>query len=189
MRSKLPTRQFLWRIMTVGVLVLVVLYAREPARSRTASSPRPSQVIETVPSSPVGEPSGTATLPERCVAPDVRPTYLPWLKPGEEVPPPRKSYDEEIDRAQLSWGDPDSEAGVGLTVYPVPGGVSGAGDLIGIELYGVEGRLHALDEGGLVGINWDIPGRCNFVELGLYAPGLPNDKAIEQLMMIARSLR
>ncbi|HEV8421688.1 MAG TPA: hypothetical protein VGR13_10070, partial [Actinomycetota bacterium] len=27
--------------------------------------------------------------PITCPYPSVRPTYLPWLKPGEEVPPPR----------------------------------------------------------------------------------------------------
>jgi hypothetical protein len=185
MRTKAGTRQLLWRIMSVGVLVPLVMPATGCGPSRTASSPQASQVRRPIPSSPVAEP--TATPPERCAAPDVRPTYLPWLKPGEKIPRPTESYDEEIDRAQLTWGDPDAEAGVGLTVYPLPRW-SGAGD-IGIELYGVKGRLHALDEGGLVGINWDIPGRCNFVELNLYAPGLSIGKAVVQLMMIARSLR
>lgn len=180
--------QLLGGMATVGALALAVMIPRTSAGFGAVPSSPPDQVSGAVGADSVGEPPATATRPERCVAPDVRPTYLPWLKPGEEVPPPRESYDEEINRAQLSWQDPGGETGVGLTVYPLPGGVA-LEEPIAIWIYGVEGQLHRLDEGGVIGIHWDVQDEyCNFVELSLYAPGLPIGDAVNQLLKVARSL-
>jgi hypothetical protein len=145
--------------------------------------------IEPAPPVPHGE--GLAiTDAEPCRPPSVRPAYLPWVEPGQPIPPPTESYDAEIDRAQLSWADPNrppGQAGVGLTVYPhAPMGNWGEETDVVVE--GVAGRLHSQDEGGLVGISWDLSARCNYMELALAAPGSSKDLAIQELMRIARSL-
>ena len=137
------------------------------------------------------EPSTDTVDAARCQPPTVRPTYLPWIEPGEQIPPPVESYDDEIGRSQLSWTEPaglQGRIGVGLTVYThTP--LGDQGEEIDIELEGVTGRLHREDEGGLVGISWSLQtSECNFVELVLSAPGLSRNVAIEQLIRVARSL-
>jgi hypothetical protein len=127
---------------------------------------------------------------EKCTPPSLRPTHLHWLQPGQQVPPPTETYDAEINRAQMSWDDPNGEAGVGLTVYPhEPAG--NEGEPINILIYGVEGQLHSEDEGGnLVSISWDLEGEyCNFLELIVSAPGVGQSESVDQLMDVAESLR
>jgi dipeptidyl aminopeptidase/acylaminoacyl peptidase len=128
--------------------------------------------------------------PSRCDAPALRPTYLPWVTPGDDIPPPDESYDPEIDRAQLSWHDarvPFGEAGVSLTLYTYfPTGSDPRTD---IEIQGVAGRLHRFDDSAAVSIHWDLPtSRCNFLELSYSAPNLTKREAITHLLKIARSL-
>jgi hypothetical protein len=128
----------------------------------------------------------------RCDFVRVRPTYLPGLKPGEPIPAPTKSYDEVIDRPQLSWEIPGfapEEAGVGLTRYPLPGG-TGEGRAVDAEISGVGGQLHAQDESpNTVGISWDLGERCNFVELTLVLPGVTQVERVQEVTKIAESLQ
>jgi hypothetical protein len=126
----------------------------------------------------------------QCRPPEARPRYLPWIEQGDPIPRPIVSYDADIDRAQLSWPNPNhppGEAGVGLTVYThTP--LGNLGEETDILIDGVAGRLHRADEAGLVGISWSLNrSECNYVELILADPG-PKDAAIEELMRIARSL-
>lgn len=126
----------------------------------------------------------------RCSRPAVKPHYLPWLTDDEEVPPPTESYDEELDRVQLSWQDPrfsENEAGVGLTLYPLTRGVSG-GSPTGVEIAGSDGRMHE-GEGGTVSMSWDLSRECNFLELVVANPQLQVGELKHQLLRVARSLR
>ncbi|MGH2679598.1 MAG: hypothetical protein ACRDG8_03815 [Actinomycetota bacterium] len=117
---------------------------------------------------------------------DLRPTYLPWVQ--GQIPAPRQTYDATIDRDQLSWTAPDG-TGVGLTLYPhVPQGNVGEETVILVD--GVAGQLHRQDEGGLVGLSWDLRGRrCNYLELVISRPDGTKAEAIEELLRIAASLR
>jgi hypothetical protein len=117
---------------------------------------------------------------------DLRPTYLPWVQ--GQIPAPRQTYDASIDRDQLSWTGPDG-TGVGLTLYPhVPQG--NVGEETDILVDGVAGHLHRQDEGGLVGLSWDLRGRrCNYLELVISWPDGPKAEAIDELLRIAASLR
>lgn len=129
--------------------------------------------------------------PTRCDFPSLHPTYLPWVRPVEPIPTPFESYDDEIDRAQLSWRDPrfpPGDAGVALTVYTYfPAGSDD--EEINVEVQGVPGYLHRSDDGGTVSINWDLPtSTCNFLELSLAAPALTGSEAVAELLKIARSL-
>jgi dipeptidyl aminopeptidase/acylaminoacyl peptidase len=133
-----------------------------------------------------------STDPSRCEFPTLRPTYLPWVHPGKEIPAPHESYDDEIDRAQLSWSDPRfplGETGVGLTVYThFPQG--NRGQQTDIVVRGVAGRLHGPGDGGGVSVSWVLPtSTCNFLELSYGAPNLTMMEAIQQLLKIGRSLQ
>jgi dipeptidyl aminopeptidase/acylaminoacyl peptidase len=127
----------------------------------------------------------------QCRPPEVRPSYLPWIEQGDPIPRPIVSYDEEIDRAQLSWPDPNypqGRAGIGLTVYThTP--LGSLGEETDVDIDGVAGRLHREDEGGLVGISWTLRGsECNYMELVLADPDSSKLGAIDELLKVARSL-
>lgn len=123
----------------------------------------------------------------RCGFPRVLPTYLPWASVGQ-IPPPRRSYDAEIDRAQLVWVNPDDVGeSVGLTVYPF----DGAGppeEPIGVRVEGSEGYLHD-GSPGEHSAWWDLDARCNFLELSLSLTGTRPVAIDRELIKIARSLR
>jgi hypothetical protein len=130
------------------------------------------------------------TEKERCPSAPVRPTYLPWLRQGEDVPDPAFTYDKQIHRAQEFWQNPDLPPGVGgvaLTRYPLPGGISG-GEPIGSDIEGVAGYLH-VGEGASVSASWDIVGRCNFVELIIEDPKAGIREKVHQLKRVAHSLK
>ena len=120
---------------------------------------------------------------------DMRPTYLPWLEDGNTIPEPLTSYDVEIDRAQLAWQERDGGLEVGLALYPhTPMG--NIGEPTDIKIDGVEGHLHLQDEGGLIGMSWDLRDeRCNYLELVLSSPRMPKRQAVHELVRIATSLR
>jgi hypothetical protein len=140
---------------------------------------------------PSGYPAGDDAEIQKCRPPTVRPAYLPWIEPGEPLPPPIESYDAEIDRAQLSWTNPNhppGQAGVGLTIYThTPMG--NLGEETDVLVDGIAGRLHREDEGGLIGISWSFNrSECNHLELALAAPDLSRSVAIQELLRVARSL-
>lgn len=118
----------------------------------------------------------------RCGFPTVRPTYLPWLGKGERPGAPIRSYDEEIDRAQLSW-QRDS-ASVGLSVYPED--LDATGERIGVRVEGAEGHLHR-GEGGSVSASWDLPEPCDLLELSIHLPGASDTELKRELIKVARS--
>ena len=121
---------------------------------------------------------------ERCDFPTTRPTYLPWLAEGDRPGAPILSYEEEIERAQLSWRH-RSGADVSLTVYPED--LDSTGEPIGVEVDGVEGHLHR-GEGGTMSVSWDLKARCDLLELGLSLPGASQKALKTELLKIARSL-
>jgi hypothetical protein len=143
----------------------------------------------TTESEPTSQIAATPTPDERCDFAPVEPTWLPWLKEGEPVPSPVRSYDEMIDRAQESWDAPDSSTGVGLTRYTLHPG-SGAGEYIGADIGRVHGFLHESEGGGLV-IVWNLHEQdCNYVELILTPrPELSVEEAKAELVRVAESLQ
>ena len=176
--------RFVWSTFGLNVWVAEQIIGVPPPRRLVVALVRASGSIPYTSGSP---PSAY----RRCRPVEVRPRYLPWVERGEPVPRPTVSYDAEIDRAQLSWLDPNhrqGRAGVGLTVYThTP--LGNVGEETGIVLEGVAGRLHRADEGGLVGISWSLAAaECNYVELTLSAPELTTSDAVMELTRIARSL-
>jgi TolB protein len=172
-----------WSIHGLNVWVGELIVGVPPPRRLVVALVRAS---ESVPYASGQPPSAY----RQCRPPEIRPRYLPWIEQGDPIPRPIVSYDAEIDRAQLSWPNPNhppGEAGVGLTIYThTPLGDQGKETDMVID--GVAGRLHRADEAGLVGISWSLNrSECNYIELILADPG-PKDVAIEKLITIARSL-
>lgn len=120
---------------------------------------------------------------ERCGFPTVRPTYLPWLGEGEQPGSPTRSFDEEIDRAQLSWRH--SSGDVGVTVYPED--LAPSGEPIGVKIDGINGYLHR-GEGGTVSVSWDLDARCNLLELSISLSDATQQELERELVKVARSL-
>jgi hypothetical protein len=162
----------------LGALILVgslvVACASEGERSAT-------QLRRAAPTS-----SAPVAGNQRCPFPSVRPTYLPWLAPNEPIPPPTRSYDDAIDRAQLSWTNPNKpHDGVGLTLYSLPGGVTPE-ESIDVKVQGFVGYLH--HGPGETSAWWDLSARCNFLELSITLdPAKP--QLDSELLRIARSLK
>lgn len=177
--------EFVWSVHDLNVWVAEEIIGSPPTRSVIAALVRASSSL------PYRTGSAPSTY-QRCLPPRVRPTFLPWLDAGEEIPPPRVSYDAAIDRAQLTWSDPaypEGDAGVGLSVYPHTS-MGTAGEETDIVINGVAGRLHRFDEANVVGLSWDLPGRtCNFMELSLVAPDVSRSEAVSDLFDVAQSMR
>jgi len=94
-----------------------------------------------------------------------------------------RSYDRKIERAQLSWANPAKpHEGVGLTLYPLPGGVTPEKTL-GVKVQGSIGYLH--HGPGETSAWWDLDARCNFLELSIALPGTAQGKLDRELLRIA----
>lgn len=133
-------------------------------------------------------PSHPATASDpRCPFPTVRPTYLPWLAPDDPIPSPTRSYDRQIEQAQLSWTNPARpQDGVGLTLYPLSVGTTPEKRL-GVDVQGSVGYLH--HGPGETSAWWDLDAGCNFLELSVDLEDSSQRRLDQELLKIARALR
>ncbi len=149
------------------------------------------------------------TSPATCNFPSYRPTYLPWIAPGESVPDPTRDLTSagggpqglDPGYAQLVWafGDISTPGGPALKgtstlwrstesvgSFPIDPQVPSLPD-------GSGGRFHE-GETGDWSIVWsdasestyDDP--CSETTLGLTMPNLTNEEQRQELVKIARSL-
>lgn len=151
------------------------------------------------------------TSAEACAFPSVRPTYLPWLAPGQAIPRPEmEKWAEREDGIQtepgysiLSWsnGDvtnPGTSRDIGsialwrttesVVSFPTDDEVPALPD-------GSTGRLHASEGGGADwSIVWgdstpDVTGDdCSETTLVAYFPNLSKAEGKQEIIKIARSL-
>jgi hypothetical protein len=176
-----------------GVLLALaaILAACDPA---TAPAPTP-----TLPSDAgLGPRQPTSQL--SCPYPSVRPTYLPWLKSGEAVPPPRVYQYAEADdpnvASLLDWRSPldqgtTSPYYVTLTRQSDPN-LSAPGVSIRVTVEGSDpGELYEGIEPGEAAIYWVIPNvtSCSTIELSMVAPDMTRERALKEIVKIAESLR
>jgi hypothetical protein len=123
-----------------------------------------------------------------CQAPAVAPRYLPWLEPGEPVPPPevRREEGREIlvwfAEPEMGWDGPyvtlsvESEDPQGLEP---------------VEVRGATGYLTWVGDPGVgaLSLRWseaEVP--CGTYHLSLGTKGLPEARAEEEILRIAESL-
>jgi hypothetical protein len=163
---------------SLGALILIGFLCVACANESERSATKPMRAA----------PSSSAPVDgkQRCPLSSVRPTYLPWLTPGEPIPTPTRSYDDAIERGQLSWTNPDKQHdGVGLTLYSLPGGVTPEKNL-DVKVQGSVGYLHHGPEE--TGAWWDLGARGNFLELSIALDDTSQRQLDSELLRIARSL-
>lgn len=165
--------------------LLVVALVFVGCSSTTNSKPSPASATTS--------PSGQA----RCDFASLRPTYLPWLKPGEEVPPPRK-YHGPDDAAWLDWRRPAWTQQEDDPYYVVlrrdSQFMTSSGQLIqGTRIPGAAepGRLYSGEVGFSPAIVWFLVSApsCDWLTLELDAPGMSREEAEGEIVKIAKSLR
>jgi hypothetical protein len=141
--------------------------------------------------------SATPSGRTRCDFASVRPTYLPWLKAGEDVPPPRKYYGPD-EAAWLDWRRPDwarqEEAPYYVVLRRDSQLTTSSGQLVpGTRLPGVAepGRLYSGEVGFSPAIVWFLVSApsCEWLTLQLSAPGMSREQAESEIAKIASSLR
>jgi hypothetical protein len=133
-----------------------------------------------------------------CPFASVRPTYLPWVEPGEDVPPPDAHQvrgDGGVDYALMDWRNPrwkeelppyyvelvrKSEPVLGGSTQSVKVSIEGSG----------EGVLYEGETPNTPSIVWVIPNvtSCSTVVLRLVAPDMTREQATDAIVKIAESL-
>lgn len=134
-----------------------------------------------------------------CAFPSVRPTYLPWIGPGEAVPAPLmnvETTEEDGSYAILDWRNPhwkDNAAPyyVILRRQSEPN-LSAPGEPVEIRIEGSDpGDLYEGKLSGETSIYWVVPNltSCSTIALDLVAPDMTRSDAKRAIIRIARSLR
>jgi hypothetical protein len=133
-----------------------------------------------------------------CPFPSVRPTYLPWLSAGEDVPPPRMSHasEEGGSSASLEWRNPNWEQGIPPSYVTLrrqtEPNLGAPGDPVAVTIDGSdEGGFYEGEVPGDAAISWVIPNAtsCSTVALELVAPDMSRSEAKREIVKIAESLR
>jgi hypothetical protein len=159
---------------------------------------------------PRGAPRPPVVDEELCDFPSVRPTYLPWLAPGETVPEPARQMNAAGGGPQgldpgysiLSWSNGDitqpgsdpNVAGIHLWRATESGDSFPEDPQVPPLPDGSTGRLHPGHEDGDWSIVWGDPtpdvtdDDCSETTLVAYYPNLTKAEGKEEILLIARSL-
>ena len=182
-----------WLLVALTVSVISTACGTAESQSGAVGSQPNSESAESKSSqAPAGE-SGPAPGCEFIL----RPAYLPWLAPGEPLPPPQEGRgpDPGSDSADLYWfrtAGIEAPYYVGLRVETKMH-LSGPGKPVPVEVGSDDsGDFYDLGPPGGSGVVvWDLGGeRCNYVALELTTSGeLTLEQARAELTKIARSLQ
>jgi hypothetical protein len=172
------------------VLATAILAACDPA---TPPAIRPS------PSMHAGAGVAQGGSPLACPYPSVRPTYLPWVEPGEDIPEPDAHSapgDDGISYAFLDWTDPHDAMGhFHYKVTLVRTGqynLGAPGTPVDVSIEGSDpGELYDGKQPGEASIYWVIPNvtACSTVAIWFSSQDMTRKQAREEIKRIARSLR
>jgi hypothetical protein len=160
-------------VMLLTILVLAVGCGNDEA------APRPDA-------------AATATDPDaagvsgRCDFPPFRPTYLPWLEPGEPIPVPGR--DRFAGYAQLGWHASDAY----VVLWRVSDTMGGPGEPAPALPNGAEGYLYegSSDEHADWAVIWaDVQADgCNQTTLSLVSRRLTEQEGKKAILRIAATL-
>lgn len=123
-----------------------------------------------------------------CQGPAVEPTYLPWLRPAERVPPPQIQTDEE--RNIAVWFADLERAWDGAYVTLSADSEEPEG-LESVEVRGRTGYLTWVGDPGVgeLALRWrEAEGSCGTYHLALGTQGLSETRAEREVVRIADSL-
>jgi hypothetical protein len=147
----------------------------------------------TVRSADASSPSVEKQASGACDYPSVSPRYLPWLGPGESVPPPIQERFEGY--AHLYWSPADQPAWEGsyVAMWRVDADPAGPGDPAPPLPNGAKGYLYESGSGADVadsGIVWSDPleDGCNQTALTLFVPRLSKAEGRREILQVAESL-
>lgn len=121
-----------------------------------------------------------------CEYPPMKVSYLPWLKEGENVPPPEKG--QRGDRAVFTWQGPD-ENRVSLVRHPSTEAEAWEGGSIPVR--GVRGVIVWVGDPGVgdLSLLWSEDStRCSDYSLHLSTKGMSEREAEGEIEKIAASL-
>ena len=132
--------------------------------------------------SPPVEPTKAA-----CAYVEARPTYLPWLDEGEEVPKPQ--LETENGTSYVMWASGDggtSQKSVILRRNSEPRG--GLGEPVSVRLEGVPGYYYS-STGSDAGVLWKTDsGPCDLITLAVSLPGSDQAEVRHEILKIVESL-
>jgi len=183
-------------VLAVGVLgvfpTLLSLFDGGPEEG----VPAVSDAQEPSPSPIDGTEDPTPSRGERCDFPDLRPTYLPWLTPDEDIPKPEAAHLEHedssgekvADSAYLDW----TSRSIGVTLSLEDELRGGPGSPAEVTLMGTDGYVYTGPDPGEASILWDLPDEpCNLLSLHLRAADgvFTTAEAIDEVINVAESLR
>lgn len=126
-----------------------------------------------------------------CSYSEFRPTYLPWISQGQEIPPPDEMSGDGTDSADLVWhrsaqGKP-FYVRLGLAAELNP---PGPGEPVAASIGDVRGEMEVIDTGD-VAIRWYLPSdTCNLLVLEFTTVGeMTTQEAKGEVLKIAQSFQ
>src|SRR5205823_1039870 len=157
-------------------------FARLPGMGRAGLIVVAVAILTACQSSPSPDPPPSPAAAGDCPFPSVRPTYLPWLSPGEEVPPllmDRATSEDAGSYAALDWRNPYWKKAIPpyyvvLRQQTTPN-LGAPGDLVPVTIDGSdEGGFYEGEVPGDAAISWVIPNvtSCSTITLELVGPDL-----------------
>lgn len=175
-------------------LMLAVATAILAACGDAPPAPTPIPTHSLSPSIVVEHPTSSPS----CPFPSVRPTYLPWLDEGQEVPLPfvRMEITEgdaaysRLDWRNPLWGKAFPPYFVSLVRTTDPN-LAAPGRPVPVTIEGSDlGSLYEGKEPGEASIYWVIPNveSCSTLALWLAAPDMSRRQTLKEILLIAKSL-
>ena len=123
-----------------------------------------------------------------CPHVEARPTYLPWLDKGEEVPEPQLEVENGTSYVMWASGDGDpSQKSVIFRRNSEPRG--GLGEAVSVRLEGARGYYYA-SPGSSAAVLWKTDSEtCDLITLAVSLPGSDQAEIRDEVLRIVESLQ
>lgn len=136
-----------------------------------------------------GGSTAVATATETaCPYVEARPTYLPWLDEGEEVPEPQRNVENGTSYVAWSTGEADPSRQKSLIFRRNDEPMGGKGEPVSVSLEGADGYYYSAP-GPLASVLWKTDSdSCNLITLALSLPGSDRPELRKEILQIVESL-
>jgi hypothetical protein len=171
-------------IGTTASFVLLTAGSCGDAGGRSPSAGDSSPSASDVGEGPQAAQAGTEMA---CVHVEARPTYLPWLDEGEEVPEPQREVDNGTSYVMWTSGDGGpSQKSVIFRRSSEPRG--GLGEPVSVRLEGAQGYYYTAP-GSSGGVLWKTGSEpCGLITLAVSLPGSSQAEIRDEVLKIVESL-
>lgn len=126
--------------------------------------------------------------PPPCPYVEAKPTYLPWLDDGEEVPEPRRAVDNGTSYVMWTSGGDDPFEQKSLILRRDSEPLGGKGEPVSVILERARGYFYG-SPGSDAAVLWKTEAdACNLITLSLSLPGSSRAEVRDEILEVVESL-